>query len=174
MLKIWKSVSFFTLTIEKMRINNATHLFWEEFDIDSLVIEDNPSRPYICRRTRANSSKLEISNEIYYCNICIGLFGKFECDSNSLVAVVVYILVGQLVKLEYGYLLQVSNNNKYYCFELKLKKKRQFGEIDQINKIILTDFFYNKRLKKIWKNYFKEIIIKRDEKKNKLFDKLQK
>lgn len=78
------------------------------------------------------------------------------------------------MKLEYGYLLQVSNNNKYYCFELKLKKKRQFGEIDQINKIILTDFFYNKRVKKIWKNYFKEIIIKRDEKKNKLFDKLQK
>lgn len=79
MLKIWKSVSFFTLTIEKMRINNATHLFWEEFDIDSLVIEDNPSRPYICRRTRANSSKLEISNEIYYWAVIYVL----GCSGNS-------------------------------------------------------------------------------------------
>lgn len=47
------------------------------------------------------------------CNICIGLFGKFECDSNSLVAVDIYIPLEYLVKLEDGYLLQVSNNNKY-------------------------------------------------------------
>lgn len=86
--------SFFLLTIEKMGINNATHLFWEEFDIDSLlVIEDNPSRPYIFSPdTRKFFQARNIKRDLLLaCNICIGLFGKFECDSNSLVAVVVYI-----------------------------------------------------------------------------------